>query len=303
MTAIKETARSSDTGRRVPARVTNSRPAPHKARRRLARAAGYSVLIVVSAVSVIPLVWMVLTSLKRSDEVFNGKVFPEHVSFSAYSYIWNEMHIWGYFLNSVLVTLMTVVAVVVVASLAGYAFASLRVPFKGPLYVLLMSALFVPAAIILIPAFLELRSLGLLDTRQGLALVYIGTGVPFAVLLMRVFFEGIPRELHDAATVDGAGEFYIFRKVVLPLAGPGVATVAIFQVLFTWNELMFANGLIQSQSLQPLQPALYTLVGAYSTNWPALTAALTVAVVPIIVFYVRMQKLFVAGITAGSLKG
>jgi len=268
-----------------------------------ARALGYGVLSALSAISAVPLVWMVLTSFKRRDEVFGGGLLPSKWQGSAYAYIWQELHIWQYFLNSVVVTALTVVAVVVVSCFGGYAFAWLDIPAKRSLYALLLSALLIPAGILLIPAFLELRSFGLLNTRTGLSLVYIGTHVSFAILLMRTFFEAAPGELREAAKIDGAGEVRIFRSIMVPLTGPGIATVAIFQVLTTWNELLFANAFIQSQDRQPLQPGLYSLVGQHSTNWPALTAALTVAVAPVIVFYVFMQRQFVAGVTAGSVKG
>jgi ABC-type glycerol-3-phosphate transport system permease component len=155
----------------------------------------------------------------------------------------------------------------------------------------------------LIPVFLELKALHLLGSQAGLILLYVGTSVPFALFIMRTFFENLPGELADAARIDGASELKTFWRVMLPLAAPGIAAIAIIQVLSTWNELMFANALIQQTNLLPLQPVLYSLVGQYSTNWPALTAALTVAVVPIVAVYVFLQRWFIIGITAGAVKG
>jgi ABC-type glycerol-3-phosphate transport system permease component len=213
------------------------------------------------------------------------------------------MHILTYFLNSVYITAGTVLLVLAVALLAGYGFGRLRFRGKEVLFVALMSALFLPAAAILIPVFLELKGFDLIGTRAGVVLVYVATGVPFATLLMRAFFASLPGELSDAARIDGAGELRTFWHVMLPLAGPGVATITIFQVLFTWNELMFANALIQKQTLLPLQPELYSLVGEYTTNWPALTAALTIAIVPILAVYMVLQRWYVAGLTAAAVKG
>jgi ABC-type glycerol-3-phosphate transport system permease component len=267
------------------------------------RIVGYVFLIALALVSVGPLVWMVLTSLKPASEVFVGSLLPRHPQLDAYLYVFQNLGIGSYFLNSVVVTGITVVGVIVVSSLAGYAFAFLPIPGKRIVFGVLMAALLLPAALFLIPAFVELRTLGLLNTQLGLALVHTGAGVPFAIYLMRSFFEAIPVELRDAARIDGAREFSIFLRVALPLCLPGLATVAIFQVLFTWNDLMLSNGLIQDRSIQTLQPALYTLVGEHASNWPALTAALTIAAAPVVVFFILVQRLFVAGLLAGSVKG
>lgn len=281
--------------------------APPRARRRrpserVARVAGYVVLVVLSLGSVAPLVWMVLTSLRPGNTVFESLI-PNQITAAAYQYAWSQMHILDYFGNSVFITTLTVALVLVISLLAGYGFGCLRFRGRETLFIVLMSALFLPAPAILIPVFVELKGFHLIGTRVGLSLIYAATGVPFATLLMRAFFASLPAELADAGRIDGAGELRIFWYVMLPLAGPGVATIAIFQVLFTWNELMFANALIQKQSLLPLQPELYTLVGDYTTNWPVLTAALTIAVVPIVVVYVFLQRWYVAGLTAAAVKG
>jgi ABC-type glycerol-3-phosphate transport system permease component len=271
---------------------------------RAGRVAGYCFLVVLALVFIGPLVWMILTSLKPQSDVFAGPLIPRHLQFGAYSYVWKTLGIGTNFLNSVYVTALTVAGVVVVSSLAGYAFTFLPIPAKNVVFGLLMCALLLPSALFLIPAFIELRNLGMLNTRTGLALVHTGAGVPLAVYLMRNFFgRSVPGELRDAARIDGANEVTIFWKVALPLCLPGIATVAIFQVLFTWNDLMLSNGLIQNKSLQTLQPALYTMVGEYATNWPALCAALTIAAVPVVAFFILAQRLFVSGLLVGSVKG
>jgi ABC-type glycerol-3-phosphate transport system permease component len=122
------------------------------------------------------------------------------------------------------------------------------------------------------------------------------------MFLMRAFFETLPSELMQAARVDGAGEFALFWRVMLPLARPGIATVVIFQFLATWNEFLYANTIIQTTGKLPLQPVLFSLAGQYSTNWPVLTAALTMSILPIIIVYVRMQRQFIAGLTVGAVK-
>jgi ABC-type glycerol-3-phosphate transport system permease component len=268
----------------------------------VARSVGLAVLVVLAAATFFPFGWMVLTSVRASNTVFGGSLLPEEVTFDAYREAWQSIGFGSHFLNSVVITAVTVAGTLLLALLAGYAFAVLRFPLRNTLYFILLSTLMMPASALIIPLYLQLRNLGLLDSRAGLVLLYIGSSTPFAMFLMRAFFETLPRELIEAARVDGAGEFTIFWRVVLPLAKPGIATVVIFQALSTWNEFVYANTVIQSPDLLPLQPVLFTLTGQYSTNWPVLTAALTMAVVPVIVVYVRMQRQFVAGMTLGAVK-
>jgi ABC-type glycerol-3-phosphate transport system permease component len=278
-------------------------PSTRGHRRRVAvRASGYAILIAVAAVSVLPFLWMVTTSLRTSDTVFGGSLIPDAITFGAYSQAWTQLDMFGHVINSVIITASTVAAVLILATLAGYSFAKLQFPGKQFIYVALLSTLMLPATAIIVPLFLELKSLSLINTSQGLILVYIGTALPFAMFLMRAFFETLPDELGDAARIDGAGEFTIFWRIMLPLAAPGVATLTIFQFMLTWNEFLFANTLLQTPDKMPLQPILYSLVGQYSTNWPVLCAALTISVIPIVVVYVRMQRQFVSGITLGALK-
>jgi ABC-type glycerol-3-phosphate transport system permease component len=283
--------------------MSASRSALRHDQRVFMRFAGYCFLVATALVFGGPLLWMIATSLKAQSQVFSGPLIPHHIHFSAYSYIWSGLGLGGYYLNSVIVTTMTVAGVVVASSLAGYAFVFVAVPAKKTLFAVMMFALLIPAPLLLIPAFIELRTFGLLNTRTGLSLIQIGTGVPFATFLMRSFFRSVSAELREAARVDGASELRIFWRVVLPLCLPGIATIAIFQVLFTWNELMLSNGLIQNRSLQTLQPALYSLVGEHATDWPVLTAALTVAALPVVIFFVAVQRYFVAGLQAGAVKG
>jgi ABC-type glycerol-3-phosphate transport system permease component len=280
---------------------TGTEPAG-RPRRVVTRSAGYLTLVVISAATVFPFLWMIATSLRPGNTVFGGGLVPRSVTTDAYQRAWTQLeyptHLW----NSIYVTTATVVIVLALSTLGGYAFAKLDFPGKQIIYVILLSTLMLPITAIIIPLFLEMRTLNLLNTRQGLILVYVGGALPFAMFLMRAFFETLPDELIQAARVDGAGEFRIFARVMLPLAAPGVATVVIFQFLSTWNEFLLAQTFISAPQYLPLQPVLYGVVGQHSTDWPLLTAALTMSVLPIIAVYVRMQRRFVAGMTLGAVK-
>ena len=154
----------------------------------------------------------------------------------------------------------------------------------------------------IIPLYQELKTLGLLNTQVGLLVLYVSGSAPFSMFLMRAFFQTLPDELVEAARADGASEFTIFRRVILPLAAPGLATVVIFQFLQTWNEFLMANTVLQDTQRLPRQPVLFNLLGQYSTYWPVLTAGLTLSIIPVVLVYVRMQKRFVAGMTLGAVK-
>lgn len=274
----------------------------YRRRQMIVRVTGYCTLTLLSIVTAFPFLWMLLTSIRDGNTVFTEGFFPSSITFDAYRQVWNGVDLPRHFLVSLIITGVTVVSVVFLATLAGYSFARIDFPAKKTIYLTLLSTMLLPGTAMIVPLFLELKQLALLDTMAGLILVYVGTSLPFAMFLMRAFFETLPGELSDSARVDGAGEFRIFWSVMLPLAGPGVATLVIFQFMFTWNEFILANTLLQSPEKLPLQPVLFAMQGQYSTDWPVLTAALVISVVPIVIVYVRMQRQFVQGLTMGALK-
>lgn len=260
------------------------------------------VLLPICALMLFPFVWLVFTSLREQNTVFSGPFIPESFTYAAYPKAWTSIGFPLHFWNSLWITTATVIGVVVFATMSGYAFAKLQFPFKNALFVLLLTTLMMPSTALIIPLYLELRSLGLLNTQFGLLVLYVSGSAPFSMFLMRAFFQTLPDELIEAARVDGASEFTIFWRVIVPLARPGIATVVIFQFLQTWNEFLFANTVLQNTKLLPLQPVLFSLTGQYATDWPTLTAGLTLSIIPVVIVYVRMQNQFVAGMTIGAVK-
>ncbi len=282
-------------------------PGTHPRRRKSpftpARIAVFSLLLLLALVTVYPFIWMVLTSLRPRNTIFNGPFIPEQFILDAYPQAWQQTEFGLHFLNSVFIAASALAGIVALSTIAGYAFAKLQFPYKRLIYVLLLSTMAMPATSLVIPLYLQVKGLGLLNSHLGLILVYVGSMSPFSIFLMRAFFEGLPNELIEAARIDGASEWSIFARVMLPLARAGVGTVVILQFLSIWNEFIYANVLIQDPSKQPLQPVIFNLVGQFNTNWPSLTAALTMAIIPVVIVYVRMQKQFVAGLTQGAIKG
>ena len=281
---------------------TSSRAPGRRSRYPWAKTVATFILLPICAFMLFPFLWLVLTSLREQNTVFSGPFIPESFTFAAYPNAWTSIEFPLHFWNSLWITSATVAGVLVFATLSGYAFAKLQFPFKNVLYLLLLTTLMMPATALIIPLYLELRSLGLLNTQFGLLVLYVSSSAPFSMFLMRAFFQTLPDELVEAARVDGASEFTIFARVMLPLARPGIATVVIFQFLQTWNEFLIANTVLQNTDLLPLQPVLFTLTGQYATDWPLLTAGLTLSIIPVVLVYVRMQNQFVAGMTLGAVK-
>ncbi|MFW5987910.1 MAG: carbohydrate ABC transporter permease [bacterium] len=263
----------------------------------------YLILSIIFVVAFFPLVWMVLTSFKERSEVFTGSVWPEKFIIDNYIFIFTQMNIEVHFINTIIVTFFTVISVVLFASMAGYIFAKIKFPGRNILFIIFIASLTIPPQVTIIPLFLQLRDMSLLNTRTGLIFSYIGLGMAFSIFLMRAFFQTMPDALRESAIIDGASEFQVFWKIMLPMAKPGIATITIFQFVNTWNEFMYATTFIQKTSLRTLQPAIRSLVGRYSTNWSALSAAMVLGVLPILAIFLIMQKQFIAGLTAGALKG
>jgi ABC-type glycerol-3-phosphate transport system permease component len=274
-------------------------------RRRLGRASIYVVLSIVSVLCVFPILWVLLTSLRTSDTAFGSSFVPSLHQWTPMGYVhaFTQAGVGGGILNSLIVTCSTIACVLFIAVLGGYGFA--RFAFRGRrfFYIMILSTLMLPVAAILIPLFLEMKQFHLLNTLPGLILIYTATSTPFAVILMRGFFERTPGELADAARIDGAGEWAVFLRVMVPLVRPAVLTLAVFQFLFSWNEFLLAVTFLSSTNKQTLQPRIYSIVGQYATNWPLLCASLIIAMVPIVLLYALIQRRFVTGLTAGALRG
>jgi ABC-type glycerol-3-phosphate transport system permease component len=284
------------------ARLLREETAPRRAQRIVGQLLRYAVLIVVLVVMAFPLVWLIATSLKTQDEVF-GRFIPHTVTFANFSRVWTGFDFPRHFVVSSLVTLATIALVLVLATPAAYAFARYEFPGREAFFFVFLAAMMVPPLTLLIPMFLFLQQLSLMGEPEGLVIAYLGPAVGFSTFILRAFFRSLPAELADSARVDGCSEFRIFYRIFLPLARPGLATVVILQFVFTWNEFMFATTYILEPNKQTLQPSLFTAIGRYSVDWPALSAGLVLSIVPIILVYLAMQRHFERGIVAGAVKG
>ncbi|MEU0525003.1 carbohydrate ABC transporter permease [Streptomyces niveus] len=272
-------------------------------RRRLARFVVGLLLAGYAAVSVYPFLWMVSAAFKDQLEVVSGgHLIPENPTFDTLIDTWNKLHFFDFFLNSLLVTLYTVVLTLVVYAAAGYAFAVLRFPGRTFLSRLFVSLLFVPGVTVMLPIVLLENELGILGTHWGLVLPFVNGGAPLSILLMTGAFGAVPAELRDSARVDGASEFRIFLNIYLPLAQPALITVALLTAIPTWNEYLLTRVSLTDRSTFTLPLGLQTLAAENVPHYNNLMAGALIVVIPVVLLFLCLQRYFVNGLV-GAVKG
>lgn len=254
---------------------------------------------------VTPFLYMISTALTRYAYTipFPPRLIPDAPTFENFVRAWTSNHFSQYAFNSFFVAVCTVAAVVFVASLTAYGFARFDFPGKEVLFRILLLSMMIPSIAAMIPTFLVMRDLSLLDSRHGLVILYTAGGVAFNTFLLRAFFEGLPRELEEAILVDGGGRWTIYRHVILPLSQPALATVAIMTFLGAWDEYWWALILIKNEALRTLPIAIRLFQGMHATNFSLIFAASIIALVPAILFFTLGQKYFIQGLASGGVKG
>ena len=261
-------------------------------------------LILVSLSCLFPLWWAFASSLKTQQTVFNDlSLFPKHPSWENYYLAWTKADFGLYFLNSLLYTVTVVVGVILIASMAAYAFSRLQFPGKNIFFLILISTMMIPNPATIISLYYLLNKLGLINTRLGYILPQINSGLALGIFLLKTFFDDLPKELEDSARIDGCGRFRVYWHIALPLARPAIAVLAIFNILAVWNEYLLAMLVLSSKSLMPLQRGLMVFQGAHITQYPLLMAGIVITIIPVLVIYLMLQKHIIKGITAGAVKG
>jgi multiple sugar transport system permease protein len=279
-------------------------PAPGPARRRrwLPFSPWHLLLMPLSLLFVLPLAQMVLTSFMRAADVnrFPPKLVPTAVSFAGYQALFGESQILRWLLNTVIVSAISIIGHLVLCSLAGYGFARLKFPGRNLGFFAMVATVMVPIQLLMIPTFLMFSRLGLVDTLAAAFVPWLASA--FGIFLMRQFFLSLPRELEEAATLDGCGAFGTFRRIVLPLAKPALATLAVFTLLSSWNDLVWPLIAISNESNYTLQVGLTSFQGTRRTQFELLMAGNVVATAPLIIGFVLAQRWFVASMTFSGLK-
>ena len=263
----------------------------------------YAILIFATIQTIYPLIWMIFGSLKSDSDLFNNVWGPPRlIIWQNYLDAWRIADLGARIGNSIIVTVLSLTLLLIVSSIAAYALARLQFPGRQAIFLLILATMMIPPEVTVIPLFIVVRTLGILNSRFGLVFLYAGTSMAFSVFLLRGFFLAIPIELEDAALVDGANRLQVFWYMVLPLARPGLATVAIFQGMFIWNEFFLAFIFIRKKEMQTIPLGLVNFFYRYQADWTLYFAALTMVTVPVIILYVGMQRWFIEGLTAGAVK-
>lgn len=274
-----------------------------RASRRAGRLALYALMVLVGAVMLFPFAWMVATSLTSDAKLFATppQLIPSPAVPGNYARIAEAFPIWRFMLNSLGVAAVSTVLQVATSSLAAYAFARLRFPGRDLLFLVYLATLMVPLQVTIVPLFVEMRALGLVDSYP--ALILPGIASAFGTFLLRQAYLNLPRELEEAAFIDGAGHFTVFRRIVLPLSLPALATFAIFAFMASWNSFLWPLVVTSTQDLFTLPVGLSNLQGRYTTAWNLVMAGATVSVIPILVVYVLAQRHVIRGVALSGLKG
>ena len=261
-------------------------------------------LLSVSVTCLFPLIWMISSSLKSQDVIFkDASLFPKVFHFENYYRAWIEGGFGRYFLNSIFYTVAVVIGIIIVSSMAAYAFSRFRFPGRNIMFVMFMAAMMIPIPGSFVALYVLLNKLHLRNTSFGYILCMINVGLSTSIFLLKTFFDKMPKELEDAARIDGCSKMGMWWHVALPLSKPVLAVVVVFNALNVWNEYILALIIFDSRPLMPLQVALTTFQGEFVTNYPLLMAGLTITALPIIIVYLLMQKYIVKGVTQGAVVG
>ncbi|KWX80866.1 ABC transporter permease [Paenibacillus riograndensis] len=264
----------------------------------------YTFLSLFAIMNIIPIFWMIVNSFKEEQEyAANPFSFPATLHFSNYTKAWEVANMNIYFLNSLLITFVSLVVTVLLGSLAAYFLARFTFRLRGFTYALFLLGMLVPIHATLIPIFLIMQKLSLIDTYLSLILPYTAFHLSLTVFILEGFMRGFPKDLEESGIMDGAGVFRIFWSIILPITRPAMATVVILNFIYNWNEYLFALVLITSNSLKTLPLGLANFVGVETASYTLQMSALTIALVPILIFYLLLQKQLVTGMTAGAVKG
>ena len=273
-------------------------------RSRSSNLAVYVILGVWALIVLFPLYTMIANSLKRQREIFRNPFLPPWpFEFEGYKTAWSDGRFDLYFRNSLFVTVVSLLFIIFLGSLAAYALANWRGRTSAVIYLLFVAGLMVPIRLGTINIFQIVQMLGLVDTVFSLIPVYVAMGLPMAVFVLTAFMRGVPHELIDAAHVDGASEWRIYSSIMLPLVRPALATVIIFNLIPVWNDLWFPLIFIRAEDQRTVILGVSLLFGQYQSNWTRVLSALTLSALPILLLYLLMSKQFIKGLTAGAVKG
>jgi multiple sugar transport system permease protein len=252
-----------------------------------------------------PYVWMFLTSVKPSLELYTFPVryLPSAIGFEAYEQLFTTTPFLRFFMNSAVVAIGTVAFTTVAATLAAYALSRFQIPGKSVILIVLLVTQLMPAVLLVIPLFISLRSFDLLNKPLGLILVHSAFALPFTTYLLTGFLDAIPKELDEAAKIDGASDLGAFRWIIVPLLAPSLAAASTYVFIYSWNEFIYALTFMTREATRTLPVGLHGFIGEFLIRWDLLTSGGVIATLPTILFFLLVQRRLIEGLTAGAVKG
>jgi N-acetylglucosamine transport system permease protein len=266
----------------------------------------YGVLVLWAIIVIFPMIWLLYTSFKTDQEIFFSPwTLPSTLQFNNFERAWVEAHIGEYFFNSVVIVIPAIFFTLLFSSMTAYVLGRFPFPLNRFFFYLFLSGMLFPIFLALVPLFFLVKDLGMLNTYHGLILVYIAYSLPFSIFFLTGFFKTLPSELHEAGIIDGANQYQVFFRIMLPLAQPGLISIGIFNFLGMWNQYILPLVLISDPARYLLTQGLaYMLYQQfYGSDWAGLFAALTIVMIPTVTAYVIFQGQIQKGITVGALKG
>lgn len=280
------------------------RPGGRDHRPRGASVALHATLLVATVCALFPVLWVLLSSFKPASDIRSSEItLVENPTLENYSRVLFDTSFGNWFLNSVIIAAFTMLIGITMAATAGYALSRFNFPGKrGLMWVFLITQMF-PVAILIVPIYTIMANLGLINTKASLVIAYCTVAVPFCAWIMRGYFDTIPRELDEAAALDGLGPFGTFYRVILPLSRPGLAVTAFYTFLTAWGEVAYAIAFMQTEDQLTLGAGLQQFVPQFNPQWELLTAAAVLVTLPAGIVFFFAQRHLVAGLTAGSTKG
>lgn len=260
-------------------------------------------LVAFAVIILYPLLWMFVSSMKSYDEIYNNIWgFPEVWKYENYIEAWSK-GISNYFINSIIVTISTILAVLLFGSMAAFALAKYRSRLIDVALVFIIAGMMINPQVALIPLFNILSAFDIINTRWALILPYIAFRLPIAILLLRSYFLSIPKELEESAVIDGCSDWGIYTRIYLPMARPILITTIVLTAFFAWNEFLFATIFIDSDVLKTIPSGLMNFRDALRTDWGVLLAGMVISSIPMIILLIVLQKYLVRGLSEGSVKG
>ncbi|MGI8949540.1 MAG: carbohydrate ABC transporter permease, partial [Ornithinimicrobium sp.] len=264
----------------------------------------FVILTVLTTISLVPFLWVISSAFKDNTEIFGSMaLLPESWKWDNFKEAWVGGQFGRYFINTIIVAVGTTAIRVAVAAPAGYEFAKTQLKYASWLFYLYLFGITLPIESIIVPLFFQVKDLGLVNSHLGLILALVGTGVPFGVYLMRSFFRDLPDALGEAARLDGASEWEIFFRIMMPLAKPGLLALGVFSFLGAWNEYFLSILLLITEDTRTIPLGLVRFQQTNMTDYGAMFAAITLAIIPSLLIYVVLQRQFISGLAAGATKG